>query len=150
MVLAAPTRAWKIAMVCTIASVLGGLAGYGIGMFLFEEMGRPLLEFYGYGPKFAAFKATYNEWGAWAVFIAGVTPFPYKIITILSGVTALDPTVFSIASLLARGTRFFLVAALLWKFGPLIRNFIETRLGFVFTIFSVGLIGGFVAIKFLF
>ena len=150
MVLAAPTQAWKIALVCTIASVLGGMAGYGIGMFLFEEMGRPLLEFYGYGPKFAEFKATYNEWGAWAVFIAGVTPFPYKVIPILSGVTALDPTVFSIASLLARGTRFFLVAALLWKFGPLIRNFIETRLGFVFTIFFIGLIGGFVAIKFLF
>ena len=150
MVLAAPTRAWKIALVCTIASVLGGMAGYGIGMFLFEEMGRPLLEFYGYGSKFAEFKATYNEWGAWAVFIAGVTPFPYKVITILSGVTALDPTVFSIASLLARGTRFFLVAALLWKFGPLIRNFIEARLGLVFTVFSVGLIGGVAAIKFLF
>jgi len=150
MVLAAPTRAWKIALVCTIASVFGGMAGYGIGMFLFEEMGRPLLEFYGYGPKFAEFKATYNEWGAWAVFISGVTPFPYKIITILSGVTALDPTVFSIASLLSRGTRFFLVAALLWKFGPLIRNFIEARLGLVFTVFSVGLIGGVVAIKFLF
>jgi len=149
MVLAAPTRAWKIALVCTVASVLGGMAGYGIGMFLFEEVGRPMLEFYGYGPKFAEFKATYNEWGAWAVFIAGVTPFPYKVITILSGVTALDPAVFSIASVLARGLRFFLVAALLWKFGPPIRDFIEARLGLVFTIFCVGLVGGFVAIKYL-
>ena len=149
MVLAAPTRAWKIALVCTVSSVLGGMAGYGIGMFLFEEVGRPLLEFYGYGPKFAEFKATYNEWGAWAVFIAGVTPFPYKVITILSGVTALDPTVFSIASVLARGLRFFLVAALLWKFGPPIRDFIEARLGLVFTIFCIGLVGGFVAIKYL-
>jgi len=149
MVLAAPTRAWKIALVCTVASVLGGMAGYGIGMFLFEEVGRPMLEFYGYGPKFAEFKATYNEWGAWAVFIAGVTPFPYKVITILSGVTALDPTVFSIASVLARGLRFFLVAALLWKFGPPIRDFIEARLGLVFTIFCIGLVGGFVAIKYL-
>ena len=149
MVLAAPTRAWKIALVCTIASVLGGIAGYGIGMFLFEEVGRPMLEFYGYGSKFAEFQATYNEWGAWAVFIAGVTPFPYKVITILSGVTALDPTVFSIASVLARGLRFFLVAALLWKFGPPIRDFIEARLGLMFTIFCVGLVGGFVAIKYL-
>ena len=149
MVLAAPTRAWKIALVCTVSSVLGGMAGYGIGMFLFEEVGRPLLEFYGYGPKFAEFKATYNAWGAWAVFIAGVTPFPYKVITILSGVTALDPTVFSIASVLARGLRFFLVAALLWKFGPPIRDFIEARLGLVFTIFCIGLVGGFVAIKYL-
>jgi membrane protein YqaA with SNARE-associated domain len=149
MVLAAPTRAWKIALVCTIASVLGGIAGYGIGMFLFEGVGRPLLEFYGYGPKFAQFKATYNEWGAWAVFIAGVTPFPYKVITILSGVTALDPVVFSIASVLARGLRFFLVAALLFKFGPPIRNFIEARLGLVFTVFCVGLVGGFIAIKYI-
>lgn len=149
MVLAAPTRAWRIALVCTIASVLGGMAGYGIGLYLFEEVGRPLLEFYGYAPKFAQFKATYNEWGAWAVFIAGVTPFPYKVITILSGVTALDPGVFAVASVLARGIRFFLVAALLWKFGPPIRDFIEARLGLVFTIFCVGLVGGFIAIKYL-
>jgi membrane protein YqaA with SNARE-associated domain len=149
MVLAAPTRAWKIALVCTVSSVLGGMLGYGIGYFLFEQVGRPLLEFYGYAPKFAQFKDTYNEWGAWAVFIAGVTPFPYKVITILSGVTALDPAVFSIASVLARGLRFFLVAALLWKFGPPIKDFIEARLGLVFVVFCVGLVGGFVAIKYL-
>ena len=149
MVLAAPTRAWRIALVCTIASVLGGIAGYGIGYFLLDQVGRPLLEFYGYGPKFAEFKAKYNEWGAWAVFIAGVTPFPYKVITILSGVTALDPTVFSIASVLARGLRFFIVAALLWKFGPPIRHFIEARLGLVFAVLCIGLVGGFVAIKYL-
>jgi len=135
--------------VCTVSSVLGGMLGYGIGYFLFEQVGRPLLEFYGYAPKFAQFKDTYNEWGAWAVFIAGVTPFPYKVITILSGVTALDPAVFSIASVLARGLRFFLVAALLWKFGPPIKDFIEARLGLVFVVFCVGLVGGFVAIKYL-
>jgi membrane protein YqaA with SNARE-associated domain len=149
MVLAAPTRAWRIALVCTIASVLGGLAGYGIGYFLFEQVGKPLLEFYGYGPKFGEFKAKYNEWGTWAVFIAGVTPFPYKVITILSGVTALDPTVFTIASVFARGLRFLIVAALLWKFGAPIRDFIEARLGLVFTVFCVGLVGGFVVIKYI-
>ena len=149
MVLAAPTRAWRVALICTIASVIGGMAGYGIGHFLFEEVGKPLLEFYGYAPKFAEFKAKYNEWGAWAVFIAGVTPFPYKVITILSGVTALDPAVFAVASVFARGLRFFIVAALLWKFGAPIRDFIEARLGLVFTIFCIGLVGGFVAIKYL-
>ena len=148
MVIATPTRAWKLALICTIASVLGGFAGYGIGMFLFEEVGRPLLGFYGYGPKFFEFQKIYNEFGAWAVFIAGVTPFPYKVITILSGATALDPTIFAIASAVARGCRFFLVAALLWKFGPVIRDFIEARLGLVFTIFCIGLVGGFVAIKY--
>jgi len=149
MVLAARERAWKIALVCTVASVLGGVAGYGIGMFLFEQVGRPLLEFYGYAPKFSEFQAKYNEWGAWAVFFAGVTPFPYKVITILSGVTALSLPVFCIASVLARGLRFFLVAGLLWKFGEPIRDFIEARLGFLFTLFCVLLIGGFVAIKYL-
>ena len=149
MVIAAPTRAWKIALVCTIASVLGGIAGYGIGMFLFEEIGRPLLDLYGHSPKFLEFQKVYNDWGAWAVFIGGVTPFPYKVITILSGATALDLAIFATASLIARGLRFFLIAALLWKFGTEIRAFIEARLGLIFTIFSIALIGGFVAIKYL-
>jgi len=149
MVLAAPTRAWKIALICTIASVLGGILGYGIGMFLFEEVGRPLLDLYGHSPKFLEFQKIYNNWGALAVFIAGVTPFPYKVVTILSGATALDLTVFSVASLIARGLRFFLIAALLWKFGTEIRAFIEARLGLIFTIFSIALVGGFVTIKYL-
>ncbi|MCB2102744.1 MAG: DedA family protein [Rhodobacterales bacterium] len=149
MVLAAPTRAWKIAVVCTVSSVLGGMLGYAIGYFLFEQVGRPMLAFYGYDAKFAQFQATYNEWGAWAVFIAGVTPFPYKVITILSGVTALDPTVFSIASVLARGLRFFIIAGLLWWIGEPIRLFIEKRLGLLFTLFTILLVGGFVVIKYL-
>lgn len=149
MVLAAPTRAWRIAAVCTVASVLGGLAGYGIGYGLYEEIGKPVLQMYGYGAKFATFQAKYNEWGAWAVFIAGTTPFPYKVITILSGVTALDPVVFTVSSIAARGLRFFLVAALLWKFGAPIREFIERRLGLLFVVFCVLLVGGFVGLKLL-
>ena len=148
MIIAAPSRAWKIALLCTVASVMGGLAGYGIGMFLFQELGQPLLELYGYSPKFLEFQKAYNEWGAWAVFIAGVTPFPYKVITILSGVTALDLVVFIVASLMARGFRFFLIAALIWKFGLSIREFIEAHLGIVFTIFCTALVGGFLAIKY--
>ncbi len=149
MVLADRTKAFRIALVCTIASVLGGMLGYAIGLFLFEEVGRPLLELYGYAPKFAEFQVKYNDWGAWAVFIAGVTPFPYKVITILSGVTALDPFVFTIASVAARGLRVFIVAGLLWKFGDPIRDFIEKYLGLLFVLFCVLLAGGFVAIKFL-
>ncbi len=150
MVLAAPREAWKIALVCTAASVLGGIAGYGIGLFLFEELGWPLLEFYGYDAKFAEFSDTYNKWGAWAVFIAGTTPFPYKVITILSGLTALSLPVFVIASVLARGLRFFIVAGLLWRFGEPMRAFIEARLGLLFTVFSVLLVGGFVLLKYVF
>jgi|TARA_B100000315_G_scaffold241494_1_gene262436 membrane protein YqaA with SNARE-associated domain len=147
MVLAARDRAWLIAAVCTAASVAGGLLGYLIGAFLFDQVGQPVLEFYSYAPRFEEFRAAYNEWGAWAVFTAGITPFPYKVITILSGVTGLDPLVFTLSSILARGVRFFLVAALLWKFGAPIRGFIEARLGLLFTIFIILLFGGFLAAK---
>ena len=149
MVLAHRERAWRNALVCTIASVLGALLGYAIGVFLFDQIGRPLLEFYGYSAKFDQFRDLYNQWGSWVVFTAGLTPFPYKVITILSGVTRLDITIFIVASILARGLRFFIVAALLWRFGPPIRDFIERRLGILFTLFIVLLVGGFVVIKWL-
>ena len=149
MVLAARDRAWLIAGVCTIASVAGGIAGYGIGSLLFDQIGKPILDFYHHSHKFAQFQKAYNDWGAWAVFIAGVTPFPYKVITILSGVTNLDITVFTISSVLARGLRFFLVAWLLWQFGAPIRALIERRLGLLFTLFVVILLGGFVVVKFI-
>ncbi len=149
MVLAAREKAWRFALVCTIASVLGGLAGYGIGYFLFDSIGKPLLDFYGYGEKFAQFQGYYNEWGAWIVGGAGVTPFPYKVITIASGVTGLDPVVFTVASIISRGIRFFLVAGLLWHFGEPIRIFIEAHLGKLATAFFVLLLGGFVAIKYI-
>ncbi|UTW51393.1 DedA family protein [bacterium SCSIO 12827] len=148
MVLADRARAWRIAFICTVASVLGGMLGYAIGAFLFDQVGRPMLEFYGYTAKFETFRQTYADGGAWAVFIAGVTPFPYKVITILSGLASLDIWVFCVASVLARGLRFYLVAGLLWYFGEPIRAFIERRLGLLFTIFCILLVGGFVVIRF--
>lgn len=149
MIVARPSRAFVIAAVATLASVAGGLAGYWIGYSAFETLGRPVLEFYGKDAYFAEFQARYNDWGAWAVLIAGVTPFPYKVITILSGVTALSLPVFIMASLVARALRFFIVAALLWKFGAPIRDFIEARLGLVFSLFMALLIGGFVVVRYL-
>ena len=146
MVLAAPSRAWAIAGVCTLASVLGGAFGYLIGWGAFETVGRPVLEFYGKDARFEEFADTYNRWGAWAVLVAGVTPFPYKVITILSGATGLNFWVFMAASAIARGLRFFVVAALLKRFGPPIRDFVERRLGLVFTLFVAALLGGFAAI----
>ena len=148
LIIARPNRAWLIAGICTLASVLGGAFGYLIGWGFFEQIGRPVLEFYGKDARFEEFSTTYNDWGAWAVLIAGVTPFPYKVITILSGVTGLNFGVFMVASILARGLRFFLIAALLRRFGEPIREFIEERLGLVFTVFMVALVGGFVAIGF--
>ena len=149
MILAAPRRAWLIAGVATLSSVLGGLLGYAIGAGLFEQVGRPVLEFYGKADRFDEFRVSYNDYGAWAVLIAGVTPFPFKVITILSGATALSLPVFIVASIAARGLRFFLVAALSRAFGAPIRDFIERRLGLVFTLFCVVFIGGFMVVHYL-
>ena len=149
MILAQPRKAFQIAALCTVSSVLGGLAGYWIGLGLFDAVGRPVLEFYGKDAYFAEFAARYNEWGAWAVLVAGVTPFPYKVITIMSGATGLSLPVFILASIVARGLRFFLVATLLWKFGPPIRDFIEKRLGLMFILFCILLFGGFYVLRFL-
>lgn len=150
MVLAAPARAWRIALVATLASVLGGGLGYLIGAALFETLGRPLLEFYGQMGSFEEFRRTYDEWGAWIVAGAGFTPFPYKVVTIASGVVGLDPVTFMTTSAVSRGARFFLVAALLWKFGPTIRVFIEKYLPQLTWAFFILLIGGFVALRYLF
>jgi len=149
MILAAPRRAFLIATVALVASVTGGMLGYYIGYGLFEVVGQPIIEFYGKTEAAEEFAHTYNEWGAWAVLAAGVTPFPYKVITILSGWTSLNFAVFMIASVIARGLRFFIVAALLWKFGAPIRDFIEKRLGLMFTLFVILLLGGFYAVKYI-
>jgi len=150
MVLAARSRAWRVATVATAASVVGGMLGYAIGAGLYETVGRPVLEFYGYGAKFESFRDAYNEWGAWIVAGAGFTPFPYKVITIASGVTGLNLAVFMLASLISRGARFFLLAALLWYFGPPVRRFIEANLPLLATLFFVLLFGGFLAARYLF
>lgn len=149
MVIAARSRAWRYAAITTIASVLGGALGYAIGYFLFETVGRWIVEFYQFGEEFARFSGRYNEWGAWIVFFAGVTPFPYKVITIASGVTGLNFAVFMIASLAARGLVFFAISGLLYWFGPPIRGFIERRLGLVTTVFLILLVGGFVVLGYL-
>jgi membrane protein YqaA with SNARE-associated domain len=148
MVLAQRAKAWFYAAIATVGSVIGGFFGYAIGFFLFEQMAKPLLAFYGYLDKFATFAAQYNDYGAWIVLFAGVTPFPYKVITIASGATGLNLVVFAVASVIARGLRFYIVAGLLYWFGPPIRAFIEKRLGLVLTVFLVLLLGGFLAIKF--
>nr|WP_321509179.1 YqaA family protein [uncultured Celeribacter sp.] len=149
LIVARPREAFKIAGIATVASVLGGMLGYWIGYGAFETIGRPVLEFYGKDAYFDEFAIKYNEWGAWAVLIAGVTPFPYKVITILSGATALSLPIFIAASVTARALRFFIVAALLWKFGDPIRHFIERRLGLVFTLLILLFLGGFYAVKYL-
>jgi membrane protein YqaA with SNARE-associated domain len=149
MILARPRRAWAIAFVALAGSVLGALLGYWIGAALMDSVGRPVLEFYGKGDSIPAFVERYNAWGAWAVLIAGVTPFPFKVITILSGATGLSLPVFVVSAVIARAARFYLVAALLWWFGEPVRHFIERRLGLLFTAFCVMLVGSFWLVPYL-
>lgn len=150
MILAAPKRAFLIAGVCTLASVIGGFAGYAIGAFLFEQVAQPLLAFYGYEAQFLEFQGNFIEWGFWIVCFAGFTPFPYKVITIASGAMGLDLATFLLASVVSRGARFYLEALLLWRFGAPIKAFIEKYLGLLTFAFFAFLIGGFLAIKYLF
>lgn len=143
MVLSQRQRAWLYATICTVASVIGGIFGYAIGYFLFDTVGQYILHLYGYESAFESFAARYNDYGVWIVLIAGFTPFPYKVITIASGVTQLNFFIFMLASVVARGARFFAVAGLLWWFGEPIRSFIDRYFGLLSILFMVLLIGGF-------
>jgi membrane protein YqaA with SNARE-associated domain len=149
MILAQPRRAWLIAAVCTIASVTGGYVGYAIGYFLFDAIGLPVLEFYHMMDKYEAFKAAFAEWGAWIIVIKGLTPIPFKLVTIASGAAQFDLVTFTLASLVSRSLRFFLLAALLWRFGEPIRDFIERRLMLVTGMIAAALVGGFVVLRYL-
>ncbi|MEI4195242.1 YqaA family protein [Roseovarius sp. E0-M6] len=149
MILARPSRAWLVATVALVSSVVGGLLGYAIGALAYEQIGQPILESLGKVHAMEEFATRFNDFGFWAVLTAGVTPFPYKVITIMSGWTGMPLGTFIATSILARGLRFFLVAALLWKFGAPVRNFIERRLGLMFTLFVIILLAGFYVVKFL-
>lgn len=147
MIIAAPHRAFLIAGVALVASVLGGLLGYAIGAFAFETIGQPILASLGKADAMAEFNTRFNDLGFWAVLTAGVTPFPYKVITIMSGWTSMPLATFIVTSIFARALRFFVVAGLLWKFGEPIRDFIEKRLGLMFILFVLLLGGGFAAVS---
>jgi membrane protein YqaA with SNARE-associated domain len=149
MCLARPQRAWRLAQVCTVASVLGGAFGYYIGYALFETAGRALIDFYGIQGRFDAFRTTFAEYGLWIILGKGLTPIPYKFVTVAAGLAHFDFTTFMAASVLTRGGRFFLVAGLLHFFGEPMRDFIERRLTLVTTIGVVGIVGGFMVLKLL-
>lgn len=149
MILARPSRAWLIAFVAVVGSVLGGVLGYAIGAFAFEAIGRPILTMLGKADAMGEFNTRFNDFGFWAVLVAGITPFPFKVITIMSGWTGMPFLTFVATSVLARSLRFFIVAGLLRVFGTPVRDFVEKRLGLVFTLFMVLLIGGFVLVRYL-
>jgi membrane protein YqaA with SNARE-associated domain len=131
MAAADPSKWLRYALTCTIASVLGGLLGYAIGMFLFETIGQAIIGFFGYAGREVELRAFYDQWGAWFIFLKGLTPIPYKLVTIISGAMAFSLPIFIVASILTRGLRFLVVAYIFQRFGPSIAPVLEKRLGLV-------------------
>ncbi len=148
MVLANRKRAWVLALWCTAASVLGGIVGYGIGSLLYDSVGKWIIDLYGYGQGIEQFRETYAKWGAWIILLKGLTPIPYKLVTIASGFSGYNFGLFIILSLITRGLRFFIVAGLLYMYGEPIRNFIEHRLGTVMLGMLGVIVSGFVIVKY--
>lgn len=151
MIIAKRSAAWRLATICTISSVLGGIAGYFIGVFLFDQIGLPLLRFYGLAQNFDEIATTYNDMGWLMVLIGGgITPIPYKVITIASGLTRLDFMTFVIVSTIARGVRFFLPCALMYYFGAQAQVLMEKNLKLMFWLALIGIVGGTMAAKYVF
>ena len=142
MILANPSKAWFYAGIAILASVLGGLLGYAIGALAFEQIGQPVLAALGMTQAAMDYSENFNAVGYWAVLTAGITPIPFKVITIISGMTAMPIGLFLTTAIIARGIRFFAVATLLWFYGDRIRYFIEKQLSWVFLLFIVILIFG--------
>lgn len=149
LMLARRQQAFRIAAICTVVSVIGGFAGYAIGMFLWETVGLWVFQTYNLMDKFEATKAGFDEYGAWIIILKGMTPIPYKLLTIAAGVFKFNLLTFTIASIISRGIRFFLLATLLYFYGPPIREFIEKRLEILTLGFMVLLVGGFLLFKYL-
>jgi len=148
--LARPDRAWFYATVCTVTSVAGGVLGYVIGAVLYDSIGQWLIQLYGYGAKAEAFREAYRQYGAWIILLKGLTPIPYKIVTITSGLAAYPILPFILLSVVARGMRFYFVAFLIHRFGDRARKIIEERLEFWAMIAGILLVVGIVAAVYLF
>lgn len=149
MVLARREKAWWYAFIATVGSVIGGVLGYAIGYFFYETLGEPILRFYGKADKFDDFRKLFNDYGIWIIIIKGMTPIPYKLITIAAGLSHMALLPFIGASIIARAMRFVLVAGLLYFFGPPIRDFIERRLTLVTTVSVIVIVAGFIMVKYL-
>src|SRR5690348_7382717 len=146
MSLARPDKAWTYATVCTFTSVAGGVLGYVIGAYLYDTVGHWLIQMYGYGDKVEAFRELYAKWGTWIILVKGLTPIPYKIVTITSGFAGYNLALFILFSAITRAGRFFVLAFLLHRYGPQAREIIERRLGLWTTVFALTIIAGFVIV----
>lgn len=135
MSLARPKLAWRYALICTIASVLGGMLGYAIGALLYDSLGQWLIHAYGYGDRMASLKETYARWGALVILLKGLTPIPFKLVTIVSGLLGYNFPLFVLLSVITRGARFFLIAGALTYFGDPLRVALERH----FAVFLIGM-----------
>jgi len=149
MMVADRLKAWRLASITTVMSVLGAIFGYAIGALFYETVGRGIIEFYGYQDNFITLQTWFKDYGVLVLLVAGFTPIPFKVVTITSGVVSMNPLVFVLAAIPSRGARFYLLALLIWKFGDPIRNFIERRLTLVLSAMLILGTLGFVAIKFI-
>lgn len=148
MCLSQPKKLWFYTNVCAIASLIGGLFGYAVGFYLFESVGRLIIDFYNAQDSFQRFQDMFAEFGPWFLILKGVTPIPYKLLTITAGFAHLDLTVFILCSIVARFSRFYMIAILLHFYGPQVQQIIERRLMLVTTILVVIVIGGLLSFKF--
>jgi membrane protein YqaA with SNARE-associated domain len=149
MALARPDRAYRLALWCSVMSVAGGVLGYAIGALLYDSVGQLVMQVYGYGNKVEEFRAAYAEWGAWIILLKGLTPIPYKIVTITSGFAGYNLGLFILFSAITRGGRFLILAFLIHRYGEQARHVIEKRLGLWTTIFALIIVGGFVIVAYL-
>ena len=144
---AAAKKSFKYAAICAAGSVIGGAFGYGLGLWFMDSVGQRIMEFYGFQEKYQIIQDLYQQYDVWAVGAAGFTPLPYKVFTLTAGAFKIDFTKFMLVSLVARSARFFLVAAIIWKFGESVKKYIDRYFGILTIAFMVLLIGGFVLIK---
>ncbi len=147
MALARPERAWFYAALCTATSVAGGLLGYTIGALLYDSVGQWLFRLYGLDQGAESFRAAYAQYGHWIILLKGLTPIPYKLVTITSGFAGYDLFWFTILSIITRGARFAVLAALLGRYGPAIKTVLDRHLGVVAAALVAIVVGGFVALK---
>jgi membrane protein YqaA with SNARE-associated domain len=147
MSLARPDRAYHYAAICTITSVVGGLLGYLIGAWLYDSIGQWVIHTYGYGDKIEALREAYRDYGVWIILLKGLTPIPYKVVTIAAGIAAFDLPMFIVLSVVTRGARFFLLAFLLNRYGAQARAIIEKRLGMWLAISAATVVIGFVIVS---
>lgn len=148
MCLAEPKKLWWYTNVCAVASLIGGLLGYAIGFYLFESVGRWIFDLYDLWSSYQSFSESFNELGPWFLILKGVTPIPYKLLAIMAGIARMDLGVFALCSVVARFSRYYLIAILLHFYGPRVQEIIEKRLMLVTTVILVIVIGGLLSVKF--